>query len=642
MTEDITIQLERLPLVPNSGMVGEVFGTVYNTRVDDESITQLFERLKAILSKIIVTVDSVKEGKISDSEKQIESRLKSLNQEYRLMKDEYNELKQRFDHSEEEIKSLRQQVDDKREELKEIMNKAEKLSIEKEELLSATPLSSPISPFHIQTPKSSVLPAGTSVFDTLTQSSQMEEIGQALGKREEELQDYIQKYSKEYSANEQNKIKIEELELKLKNLTTEIDSYKDLLQKERLRCDQFYDRYNSEVEKNKVTLKTLEETYNTFKEKMKQEILEVKKENKTLKDTVEKLNKEKTENALAKQNEQLLQKKKDQVDKYNKLKYRYEKAKQTAEELKVFKQDKEEIIRQLNMYKKRNEELAKKYSVDTNIFSSESSSEEPSQENQNDPTFLKNEIVKWREQSEMFESSLNETIQLFEKLQQEKDEVTKKVDRAEEQRLDSLKEKVMIEKNIESVKEEMKRIADTCTEHEKLKKQYEEKIATLTAEKNLLNDILEKNKTEEIQFKRFLDQQRQLLDHYKQSVPALQTELEQAKSKIGQLIQELERKENEFNKQSLTLKRLNEEKIRLEKANATAVSSGVDDSSLQYYKRKVICSQCNAKEVDHVICRCFHTFCKDCITTNIKSRNRKCPLCGGRYDANDVKQFYLN
>jgi len=114
MTEDITIQLERLPLVPNSGMVGEVFGTVYNTRVDDESITQLFERLKAILSKIIVTVDSVKEGKISDSEKQIESRLKSLNQEYRLMKDEYNELKQRFDHSEEEIKSLRQQVEDKR------------------------------------------------------------------------------------------------------------------------------------------------------------------------------------------------------------------------------------------------------------------------------------------------------------------------------------------------------------------------------------------------------------------------------------------------------------------------------------------------------------------------------------------------
>ncbi|KAG2388324.1 hypothetical protein C9374_000488 [Naegleria lovaniensis] len=630
MIEDVTLQLSRLPAVPN-GRVGEdVFAKVYDTSVDEESINQLFERFRSILSRIVHAIDVLKEEKSTNNEKQLEEGLRKLNSQYREMKDDYNALNERLQQSEQLITTLKQQVEDKEEDLKSTKNKIEKLSYEKEELLTSTPLATPISPF---TSPTKIFPSTS--FDNLPQ----DDTKLLIAQREEEINEYVQRYSRANALNEELKAKVEELESKIKNLTLEIDFYKDSLQKEKLRLEAHYEKYNAEVERNKLNLKNLEDTYNSFKEKMKQDFVEVKNENKQLKDTIEKLNREKSENSLLKQNEQLLQKKKEQVEKYNKLKYRYEKAKQAAEEAKVYKQDKEEIIRQLNMYKKRNEELAKQISSEASKESastSEGASKESTSTSEEDPSFLKSEIIKWKEQSEMFEASLNDTIQAYEKLQQEKDEVTKRVDRAEEQRLESMKEKAKMEKIMESVKDDLKKISETCTELERAKKQQEERIQSLALEKSALSEFIEKQKLEEIIYRKTLDQQRQVLDHYKLAVPSLHSEIELLKTKNTQLIQDLEKKENECNKQSLAIKRLNEEKQR--KKEAEIASASTDD----YFKRKITCTQCNDREVDHVICRCFHTFCKECVNLNIKTRNRKCPKCGVRYDQNDVKQFYLN
>ena len=625
MIEDISIQLSRLPSVPN-GVVGlDFISKVYNGKTDDDSINQLFERLKSILSKIIQSVNSVKDGKTSSNEKQLEEKLKALNIEYREIKDEYNSLHEQLKDSNKKLEELKQKLDEKQEEYVDTYKKVERISLENEELRSASPCSTPLSPFRTPTRVFS-----SSALDSLPANAQVDDVRQALLKREEELQEYAQKYSKEYGINERHKVKIEELELKIKNVTAELDYYKDHVQKEKLRVEQFYNQYNQEVEKNKANIKALEETYNTFKEKIKQDILEMKKENKNLKDNLEKVTKEKSEHHLVKQNEQLLQKKKEQTEKYNKLVARYERAKASAEELRVYKQDKEEIVRQLNMYKKRNEELSK---LAADHKESKESSSQP-KEPETEISLLKAEIIKWKEQSEMFESSLNDTTQCYEKLLQEKEDIAKRVDRAEEQRLESMKEKAKLEKNVESMKEEMKRLSDVCTEHEKIKKQYDEKIVTLNNEKTMLSEIVEKGKLEETQYKRIIDHQRQVLENSKQSVQSLSTELEQSKAKNNQLLQDLEKKETECHKQTLSIKKLESEKQRFLEKEKTLTASSSTDTSFR-------CSQCNENDIDTVISRCFHCFCKTCLDKNIKIRNRKCPRCGMRYDPNDVKTLYF-
>ena len=43
------------------------------------------------------------------------------------------------------------------------------------------------------------------------------------------------------------------------------------------------------------------------------------------------------------------------------------------------------------------------------------------------------------------------------------------------------------------------------------------------------------------------------------------------------------------------------------------------NTKLKYYKKRVICSECNKGEKAQVLTNCLHTFCSPCIDQNIKS-----------------------
>jgi E3 ubiquitin-protein ligase BRE1 len=64
-------------------------------------------------------------------------------------------------------------------------------------------------------------------------------------------------------------------------------------------------------------------------------------------------------------------------------------------------------------------------------------------------------------------------------------------------------------------------------------------------------------------------------------------------------------------------------------------------ATLRDWKRMAQCSVCNFKVKDHVITRCMHVFCKDCIDMRLETRQRKCPQCGGMFGPGDVKTIYL-
>ncbi|RUS20329.1 hypothetical protein BC937DRAFT_95481 [Endogone sp. FLAS-F59071] len=53
------------------------------------------------------------------------------------------------------------------------------------------------------------------------------------------------------------------------------------------------------------------------------------------------------------------------------------------------------------------------------------------------------------------------------------------------------------------------------------------------------------------------------------------------------------------------------------------------------------CNSCNTRLKSHLLLRCMHTFCKQCIDSRIDTRQRKCPNCGDSFGIGDVRQFYL-
>ena len=42
-----------------------------------------------------------------------------------------------------------------------------------------------------------------------------------------------------------------------------------------------------------------------------------------------------------------------------------------------------------------------------------------------------------------------------------------------------------------------------------------------------------------------------------------------------------------------------------------------------------------------VITKCFHVFCHECVKTQIKTRQRKCPQCTVAFGDNDYERIYL-
>ncbi|RCI03797.1 E3 ubiquitin-protein ligase bre1, partial [Rhizopus stolonifer] len=53
------------------------------------------------------------------------------------------------------------------------------------------------------------------------------------------------------------------------------------------------------------------------------------------------------------------------------------------------------------------------------------------------------------------------------------------------------------------------------------------------------------------------------------------------------------------------------------------------------------CNTCRTRFRSHILIRCMHTFCKNCIDARLETRQRRCPTCSEPFGANDVKNFYL-
>eukprot|EP00477_Mikrocytos_mackini_P001269 GAHX01001356.1.p1 GENE.GAHX01001356.1~~GAHX01001356.1.p1 ORF type:complete len:399 (+),score=95.85 GAHX01001356.1:65-1261(+) len=76
-------------------------------------------------------------------------------------------------------------------------------------------------------------------------------------------------------------------------------------------------------------------------------------------------------------------------------------------------------------------------------------------------------------------------------------------------------------------------------------------------------------------------------------------------------------------------------------ASSTPHNAQDMQEELNLYKQAIRCSVCNENKKDSILAKCSHTFCKGCLKSNLRVRNRKCPTCKTVYDNNDIRVFYL-
>jgi E3 ubiquitin-protein ligase BRE1 len=139
--------------------------------------------------------------------------------------------------------------------------------------------------------------------------------------------------------------------------------------------------------------------------------------------------------------------------------------------------------------------------------------------------------------------------------------------------------------------------------------------------------------------------------HLKEKVENLSTEIKTLGISMDSLRSELSSTKKEINAveedKAKHLAALKMEKTRAERAEA--MLSGKKDAKLQAgetaereaLRKMVNCNVCSTRLKDRIITKCSHLFCSTCIDANLSSRHRKCPGCGERFGAGDVKPFYF-
>ncbi|KAI8976857.1 hypothetical protein BDB01DRAFT_852832 [Pilobolus umbonatus] len=53
------------------------------------------------------------------------------------------------------------------------------------------------------------------------------------------------------------------------------------------------------------------------------------------------------------------------------------------------------------------------------------------------------------------------------------------------------------------------------------------------------------------------------------------------------------------------------------------------------------CSTCRTRFRTHILTRCMHTFCKNCIDARLETRQRRCPTCSEPFGASDILSYLL-
>lgn len=89
--------------------------------------------------------------------------------------------------------------------------------------------------------------------------------------------------------------------------------------------------------------------------------------------------------------------------------------------------------------------------------------------------------------------------------------------------------------------------------------------------------------------------------------------------------------------------KLEEENSNMKK-RLDAFGSGGDSvlqEELRVLKQGINCSVCSTRKKDTILTKCYHMFCRHCVTKNLETRLRRCPTCKRPFGSDDTHLVYL-
>ncbi|KAI8981920.1 hypothetical protein BDF20DRAFT_864001 [Mycotypha africana] len=164
-------------------------------------------------------------------------------------------------------------------------------------------------------------------------------------------------------------------------------------------------------------------------------------------------------------------------------------------------------------------------------------------------------------------------------------------------------------------------------------------------EKPLEYQVYEKEK-EVRKLKKTIEEDRIDLEDINHLCDDYRISIEQNEALLAELQRMLQEKTEQFEEEQRLQEQMEEDYDKL-KRKWDRISQGENPAEQQLIdeceelRALLKCSTCRQRFRTHILDRCMHTFCKNCIDARLETRQRRCPTCGEPFGASNVKNFYL-
>lgn len=248
---------------------------------------------------------------------------------------------------------------------------------------------------------------------------------------------------------------------------------------------------------------------------------------------------------------------------------------------------------------------------------------------------LKEQLLAQKEECELYLKELDNSAISYDEILKKNTQLTQKISQLEEQNSNFVHERIKMKIQINAKDNEIDLMRQKIEKMNESLKVLENHVENLKSQLHLKEDLYLKQ-SDELKNTYYLFEKR---TKKCQELDQMLGESKYNYDKINSYFIEIQNKSNETEKRLIneitknnTLTTENE----ILKKRSEQVQSGDED-----YKKMVFCGVCHTKQKNTIITRCFHTFCKECVSETLRVRNRKCPSCGLKFGDNDVHNFFL-
>ena len=264
--------------------------------------------------------------------------------------------------------------------------------------------------------------------------------------------------------------------------------------------------------------------------------------------------------------------------------------------------------------------------------------------------YLRQQLQSRKQEQELFMKEMEVTGQAYEDEQERVSKLLKQIKEKDDANFKLMSERI-------KANQVQKRIFE---EREIIQKESRSLERELTSSHELNQRLIERDRKFEIavaNLERELEFKDQLIDNHKKKSMESTQNLQDTKFKLDEALRQMKEVERilfsktaEYDEEYQKFRHMREDftiltkKVDKQKKHQHHhfVTDEILMEEVKTYKAELTCPCCSQRKKDHILTKCFHVFCGECIKTRYETRQRKCPKCNANFGNNDWHKIYLS